>query len=161
MDRKVCTTWAVSDMEQLEKAVFEVVEIASRRGHHPAVVYPNVGKVELIEGALTDGSTVMDVRFSPPVPVQAAKDAGLIAKAVMAAVKEMPPPSAFFGPSKEGKSVLRPAKTPVDRLMDCLEFWDHGNADVIHMGALAEDDGPATVGDLIKAAVAFHKGGKA
>lgn len=63
MNKTVLTTWNVEDMEQMMTALREAMEEAASLGHHPTTLYPNKLRVALVEEALSDGSTVLNLYF--------------------------------------------------------------------------------------------------
>jgi hypothetical protein len=59
----VLTTWNVENMQQMMVALSEAMEDAKNLGHHPSTVYPNKLRLALVEEALSDGSTVVNLYF--------------------------------------------------------------------------------------------------
>lgn len=63
MNKRVVATWNVENMDQMMVALHEALSDALASGHHSSTVFPNKLRTDLVEETLSDGSTVMNLRF--------------------------------------------------------------------------------------------------
>lgn len=61
MSKRVMQVWQFDDCETLRCAIVDALDYATSLGHHASTVYPNKGRMTLVEETLSDGSKVLNL----------------------------------------------------------------------------------------------------